>query len=242
MRPVRVPRCTAVGLAALAAAAALAPGCSSSGAGETAATGSDTAAPNAVPAGTVPPGTIVGATPCPRADGSSERVLVFSQPPPTCIDPAKTYTVTMETSKGEVELVLDAKRAPVAVNNFVVLARYHFYDTLPFTRNILGYVIGAGVLPPPLADNPGYRFDDELPATSTAYEPGALLMDNDGPNTNGSKFMIMVDNHGIAPKFTIFGKVTAGLDTTVKAIAATGSPSGKPSADTTITSVTITES
>lgn len=191
--------------------------------------------------GTTPPGTIVGATPCPQADGSSPRTLVFEKAPPTCIDPAKTYTAKISTTRGDIVVALDQKRAPVAVNNFVVLARYHFYDSLLFDRNIGGYVIGAGRLPPPLPDNPGYRFNDELPKQSGDYAAGDVLMDNDGVNTNGSKFMILVENKGIAPKFTNFGRVTAGFDTTVKAIDATGSSSGKPSADTTITSVTITQ-
>lgn len=209
-----------------------------------AASTSPAGSPNAAPAtpGTVPPGTIVGATPCPKADGSSPRTLVFEQAPPTCIDPAKTYVAKIETSKGDITVALDQTRAPIAVNNFVVLARYHFYDSLVFDRAIAGYVVGAGTLPPPLMDNPGYRFADELPKQSADYKPGDLLMDNDGADTNGSKFMIVLQNRGIAPKFTIFGTVTDGLDTTVKAIDATGSPSGKPSADTTISSVTITES
>jgi cyclophilin family peptidyl-prolyl cis-trans isomerase len=92
-----------------------------------------------------------------------------------------------------------------------------------------------------LPDNPGYAFKDELPASSADYRPGTFMMDNAGPDTNGSQWMIMVQNQGIAPKFSIMGDVTDGLDTTVAAIDKTGSANGKPTAATTITKVTVTE-
>ena len=43
---------------------------------------------------------ITGETPCPAADGTSERTTSFEQAPPTCIDPAKTYTATRDHHRG----------------------------------------------------------------------------------------------------------------------------------------------
>ncbi len=212
-------------------------------AGSAAACSTSAATPGATPttAGTIPPGTIMGTTPCPAADGSSPREVVFDSGPPKCIDLDKTYIAHMDTSRGPITITLDPKLAPLAVNNFVVLSRYHFYDGLVFDRNIAGYVIGAGRQPPPLPDNPGYAFKDELPTDRAAYQPGTFMMDNAGPDTNGSKWMIMVQNQGIAPKFTVMGQVTEGLDTTVAAIDKTGSSNGQPTAATTIEKITITE-
>ena len=64
---------------------------------------------------------ITGETPCPPADGSAERTTSFEQAPPMCIDPAKTYTATLETTEGDIVIELDAANAPETVNNFVVL-------------------------------------------------------------------------------------------------------------------------
>src|SRR4051794_14754427 len=92
---------------------------------------SDTVAPPAV---TVPPAgaSITGDTPCPPADGSAARTTTFEKAPPTCIDPNKTYAATLSTSKGDITVDLDPKAAPQAVNNFVVLSRYHYYDGVAF--------------------------------------------------------------------------------------------------------------
>jgi hypothetical protein len=88
--------------------------------------------------------TISGETPCPKADGSEERVAAFEKAPPMCIDVAKTYTATISTTEGDYTAVLDAKAAPKTVNNFVVLARYHFYDGVIFHRIIDGFMCQGG--------------------------------------------------------------------------------------------------
>ena len=74
---------------------------------------------------------------CPAPDGSSPRQTSFSGTPPMCIDPSKSYTATMETSIGTMVIYLDAAGAPNTVNNFVFLARYHYYDGLIFHINPL---------------------------------------------------------------------------------------------------------
>lgn len=179
---------------------------------------------------------------CPATDGSSPRTIVFATPPPMCIDPAKQYTAVVDTDRGSFTISLDSGRAPAAVNNFVFLSRYQFYDGLDFYRVIPDTMVAAGKLPPPERDDPGYRFADELPADNTAYAPGAVLMDNDGPDSNGSGFFVLITDQPIAPKFTAFGTVTQGFDTTIPAIDATGTPGGTPTAPTVIRSVTIAES
>ena len=56
-----------------------------------------------------PPGvTLTDATPCPPVDGSEERVATFAGPPPECIDPAKDYTATFETTRASSVATLDA--------------------------------------------------------------------------------------------------------------------------------------
>ncbi|MDE0602746.1 MAG: peptidylprolyl isomerase, partial [bacterium] len=71
-------------------------------------------------------------TPCPATDGSSPVRRKFRTPPPMCIDPTKSYTAVMETSMGTLTIALDPISAPRTVNNFVVLARYHYYEGVIF--------------------------------------------------------------------------------------------------------------
>ncbi len=145
------------------------------------------------------------------------------------------------TSKGAFTIDLDSQTAPLAVNNFVVLARYHFYDGSPFDRIITDYVVQAGKPAGAQEEGPGYAFADELPSDKSAYVPGVVAMTSNAANRNGSEFLIVVANQGLALRYSIFGRVSEGLDTTIAAINDVGSPTGTPSATVTITSVAITE-
>jgi cyclophilin family peptidyl-prolyl cis-trans isomerase len=189
---------------------------------------------------------IGGDTPCPKADGSSPRTTAFSKPPPMCIDPNKTYTATMQTSQGgPITIALDPKQAPKTVNNFVVLARYHFYDGLTFHRIVPDFVIQGGDPQGNGSGGPGYKFADELPKAGQ-YKLGSLAMANSGADTNGSQFFIITGQQGVQlpPMYSLFGQVTAGMDVVNKiaALAVPNAPNGEPSQKVTMDSVTIQES
>ncbi len=187
--------------------------------------------------------TITGDTPCPKADGSEARAGAFEKAAPMCIDPNKTYTAKISTTEGDYTAVLDAKSAPKTVNNFVVLARYHFYDGVIFHRIVTGFMNQTG---DPLGNGtggPGYEFADELPTGPSPYKAGALAMANSGPNTNGSQFFTMASDYDLSSDYSVFGQVTAGIDV-VKKINALGSADGEgaPTKRVAINSITITES
>jgi cyclophilin family peptidyl-prolyl cis-trans isomerase len=177
----------------------------------------------------------------PAADGSSPKTQRFDGPPPMVIDPAKRYTAEVTTSKGTMTIALDAIAAPRTVNNFVFLARWHYYDGIVFHRIIPGFMLQGGDPEGSGRGGPGYRFDDELPAPGR-YEIGSLAMANAGPHTNGSQFFIESGPDGAAlpPSYSLFGKVVGGLEV-VQAIESVGSRSGAPSEQVAIESVTITE-
>ena len=206
--------------------------------------GSATTAPGASTSVAASPAgkTITGDTPCPKADGSEEKVVKFAKEPPMCIDVAKTYTATVETTKGTYKAALDAKKAPKTVNNFVVLARYHYFDTTPCHRILKGFMAQCGDPTGQGNGGPGYQFADELPKDTKDYQPGTLAMANSGPNTNGSQFFTMF-REGLPPQYSVFGKVVEGMDTTVKALESVGvaNDPGKPTEPVSITKVTITE-
>jgi cyclophilin family peptidyl-prolyl cis-trans isomerase len=158
-----------------------------------------------------------------------------------CIDVNKRYTATMVTTKGTLVIALDPSGAPQTVNNFVFLARYHYFDGIVFHRIIPGFVLQGGDPTGTGRGGPGYRFADELPAPGR-YELGSLAMANAGPNTNGSQFFVISGPSGIRlpPQYSLFGKVVTGLDV-VSAIDAIGTSSGTPQESVTIESVTVTE-
>jgi peptidyl-prolyl cis-trans isomerase B (cyclophilin B) len=189
--------------------------------------------------------TLTGDAPCPAADGSSARTTTFAKPPPLCIDAAKTYTANVETTKGAFTIALDAKSTPATANNFVFLARYHYYDGVAFHRIIPGFVdqVGDANGPTPGQGDAGYKFADELPTGANPYPEGAVAMANSGVNTNGSQWFVVIGSggSGLSPSFNRVGTLTAGLDV-AKAINATGTQAGTPTEEIRITNVTITES
>ncbi len=182
------------------------------------------------------------ATECPAADGSSEKRQRFSEAPPMCIDLTKRYGAEMVTSKGTMVFALDALAAPRTVNNFVFLARYHYFDGIFFHRVIPNFVAQGGDPEGTGAGGPGYKFEDELPAPRR-YEIGSLAMANAGPNTNGSQFFIISGPDGVRlpPQYSLYGQLVAGRDV-LAAIDLIGTASGSPKERVVIESVTITES
>lgn len=191
---------------------------------------------------------ITGDTPCPPADGSAERTTSFEKAPPTCIDTAKTYTATIETTEGDIVIELDDAAAPQTVNNFVVLARYHFYDNVPFHRIIPGFMDQAGdpVGPQPGTGGPGYTIPDELPTGDEPYPTGTIAMANTGqPGSAGSQWFITVEGGGdqLTPTYAAFGRVIDGQDV-VDEINQYGNAAtnGEPTKVITITTITIAES
>jgi peptidyl-prolyl cis-trans isomerase B (cyclophilin B) len=168
---------------------------------------------------------ISGATPCPPAEGASERVGQFEQAPPNCLEEGVTYLADVVTNLGSFTIELDTDKAPATANNFVVLARYRYFDGTECHRAIPDFVVQCGDPTATGSGGPGYRFDDELPQADE-YEIGSIAMANSGPDTNGSQFFVITGPNGAAlpPNYSLFGKVVDGLDTTVAAMDALGNP------------------
>ncbi len=136
----------------------------------------------------------------------------YSQPPEMTIDPSGSYSATLHTNHGEIEISFFPDRSPNTVNNFLFLAQSGFYDGVIFHRVIPGFMIQGGDPTGSGRGGPGYRFDDELTG-SGAYRRGTIAMANAGPDTNGSQFFICLDDVGLPHAYTIFGTVISGMDT-----------------------------
>ena len=132
-------------------------------------------------------------------------------PPEMQIDPAKRYTATIATNKGDIVVEFAPQHAPRSVNNFVFLSREGFYDGVVFHRVIPNFVIQGGDPTGSGSGGPGYTFDCETDGNPLKHETHVLSMAHAGPNTNGSQFFI---THSPQPHLdgvhTVFGKVTEG--------------------------------
>ena len=136
----------------------------------------------------------------------------FSECPPYDVDPAKQYTATIHTDKGDILIKLFPEKAPLAVNSFVFLARQGWFDGVTFHRVIPGFAAQAGDPSGTGNGNPGYFFNNETNDIKFD-QPGLVGMANSGPDTNGSQFFItFAPAPHLDGAYTIFGKVTSGLD------------------------------
>ncbi len=137
----------------------------------------------------------------------------YSAPPPMTIDTSKTFSATLDTSKGPIVVDLFAKDAPTTVNNFVFLARDGFYNGTKFHRVISDFMVQGGDPTGTGRGGPGYRFNDEVKNNPHKHRVGSLSMANAGPNTNGSQFFIThVATEWLDGKHTVFGQVKSGQD------------------------------
>jgi cyclophilin family peptidyl-prolyl cis-trans isomerase len=218
------------------------PGSKSNTTATTAASTTTTPAPPGG-SGNTSPSAITTSAECPSNIQATLNKPSWKSPPPMTIDPSKTYTATVTTDAGPFTITLDPKVAPHTVNNFVFLARQHFYDCVIFHRVIPGFVDQTGDPTGTGKGGPGYQFADELPKkASPQYPLGSVAMANSGPNTNGSQFFIVAGSQGesLQPDYTLFGQVTSGMNVIDK-INADGSSSGTPTTYHRMISVTISE-
>lgn len=155
--------------------------------------------------------TLVGMSALLAAEGQQPKQ--YPEAPKMTIDPSKKYLATFDTSKGKIVVELFAKEAPKTVNNFVFLARDHFYDGTVFHRVIENFMIQGGDPTATGRGGPGYTFEDEVGPDKPKHKVGSLSMANRGPNTNGSQFFIThVATPWLDGKHTVFGQVVQGQD------------------------------
>ena len=145
--------------------------------------------------------------------------------PPEVKGPFKNKTFIFTTNCGDVVIKADGKNAPVTVFALSALANGGFFDQSLChrltTNNI--YVLQCGDPTATGSGGPNFSYRDEnLPKAIEAYYPaGVVAMANSGPSTNGSQFFIVYEDTSLPPSYTIWGKVTKGLEI-IQAIAKDG--------------------
>ena len=126
----------------------------------------------------------------------------------------------IETTSGTIKVELLEDQAPKTAENFRQLAESGFYNGLKFHRTVAGFMIQGG---DPNGDGTGGRtatgaaLPNEIsrssPLYAGGYKRGAVAMANKGrPETASSQFFIMHQNYPLPPNYTIFGRVTEGME------------------------------
>ena len=150
--------------------------------------------------------------------------------PPEIKGPFQNRTFTFTTNCGNIVIKADGKSAPITVTALSALAAGGFFDqTLCHrltTENI--YVLQCGDPTATGLGGPNFTYRDEnLPTNAEDnYPAGVVAMANSGQNTNGSQFFIVYADTSLPPSYTIWGKVTKGLEI-VQMIAKSGVMDGK---------------
>lgn len=182
---------------------------------------------------------------------------------------AKGPKATIQTNQGDVLVQLFPEQAPKAVENFVTLAQQGYYDGIIFHRVIPDFMIQGGDPTGTGAGGQsifGHEFEDEF-SNEVFNMKGALSMANAGPNTNGSQFFIVSDEHvsadmldsmaqagypsevveaykqGGTPwldhRHTVFGQVVTGMDVVENISNVARDAQDKPNEDVTIKTISI---
>jgi len=145
---------------------------------------------------------------------------------------AGPVTVRIETEMGDIDVEVDAARAPVTGANFLRYVDAGGYDGGRFHRTVrldnqpgktvLIEVVQAGVSPVQAGKDHAAIPLERTSATDLAHKDGAISMARDGPDTATSDFFICIgdqpeldfggrrnpDGQG----FAAFGRVRAGMD------------------------------
>ena len=180
-------------------------------------------------------------------------------------------TAVISTNYGDITVQLFPEQAPKTVENFVTLARRGYYDGVNFHRVIADFMIQGG---DPTGTGAGGEsafgepFVDEF-SKKLFNLRGALSMANAGPNTNGSQFFIVQNQH-LSPEMnvqmevagypkkvieayanggtpwldfhhTVFGQVIAGMGVVDQIAACATDAQDKPQQDVTIQTVKVTD-
>ncbi|KAI8872008.1 cyclophilin-like protein [Ramicandelaber brevisporus] len=167
---------------------------------------------------------------------------------------SSTVKATIKTNRGDIELDLDGRKAPCTVDSFTYLAGKHFFDKTKCHRLTTGAlkVLQCGDPTASGSGGPGYEYGEEnLPTVpsgeeTATYPKGTLAMANAGPGTNGSQFFLVYGDSELPPNYTIFGKITSGMDILEKVAKAgsdnaNGEGDGAPKMEVIIQDVTIAQ-
>ena len=150
----------------------------------------------------------------------------IAAPAEVAANPANTLTLELSNG-GKVVIQMRPDLAPHHVERIQALVRQGFYNGLAFHRVIPGFMAQGG---DPKGDGSGGSSLPDLKAefTNIPYFRGTVAAARaDSPDSANSQFFIMFDpNIGLEKKYTVWGRVTSGMDAVDKI--APGEPPAAP--------------
>ncbi len=189
-------------------------------------------------ASAAPTPTPTGKPACPAPAGKAPKSpKSFSKEPELTIDRGADYTARLATNCGDIVIDLLAAKAPRTVNSFAFLAEEGYFKNSPCHR-LTGegdgiFVLQCGDPTGTGRGGPGYGFGIENAPKDGRYPSGTVAMARgQDPNSNGSQFFIVYRDTQLPTEgggYSIFGKVTKGMDVVAK-IARAGIDPVKPPA------------
>jgi peptidyl-prolyl cis-trans isomerase B (cyclophilin B) len=155
----------------------------------------------------------------------------------------ETYSVTLQTNRGDIVFTADGKAAPYTVYSFVYLAEKDYFNNTKCHRLVWSsglYMLQCGDPTGTGEGGPGYTIPDENLASlgaagssgTVTYKAGTVAMANTGTaHTGGSQFFLVGENSTLAPTYTPFGTITQGLNI-LQGIGAKGAATADSSGNT----------
>ena len=138
-------------------------------------------------------------------------------------------TFKLVTNCGTIIITTVGKKAPWTLTEMSTLAKAGYFDSSLCHRLTTAGIFVLQCGDPTATGNggPGFSYPDEnLPANAlNNYPAGTVAMANSGPGTNGSQFFLVYADTSLGPDYTIWGKITEGLEI-VQAIAKAGVKGG----------------
>ncbi|MCZ9347769.1 peptidylprolyl isomerase [Streptomyces sp. TRM76130] len=190
--------------------------------------------------------------PCDEAAAGEPSTKTWEKEPEMSIDKSADYTMTLDTTCGEIDIALKASAAPHTVNSFAFLAGKGFFDHSSCHRLTTSgiYVLQCGDPTAQGTGGPGYTIPDENLKDESlkdgVYPAGTVAMANAGADTGGSQFFLVYQDSELPASYTPFGTVSdAGMEVLKKIAAAgesTGAGDGAPNATVVIDKATVTKS
>ncbi|GHH48480.1 peptidylprolyl isomerase [Streptomyces candidus] len=190
------------------------------------------------------------ADPCKAPAPGQPAKLSFDKEPPLTVDKSAKYAMKLRTTCGDIDLQLDAQKAPRTVNSFHFLAGKGYFDHTKCHRLTTQgiHVLQCGDPTAAGSGTPGYKLPDENlkdpKVAGGTYPAGTVAMANAGPGTGGSQFFLVYKDSPLPPNYTPFGTITGGQDVLEK-IAGAGESSGQgdgaPNATVVIDKATVTK-
>ncbi|KUF14128.1 peptidylprolyl isomerase [Streptomyces silvensis] len=197
--------------------------------------------------------------PCRKAAPGKVKPLSFKKEPALTVDKSASYAMKLSTTCGDIDIDLDAAKAPHTVNSFDFLVDKGYLDHTRCHRLTSGTVnvLQCGDPKGTGEGDPGYSLPDENlkdeRLRGNVYPAGTVAMANrynaqkkQGRDTGGSQFFLVYQDSQLPPDYTPFGTISGDGMKVLKKIAAAGESSGQgdgtPNATVVIDKATVRKS